>query len=143
MTELTASDRALVESATGLLREHAHRSRTSAAAALRTRDGRVFQGLHLPANVARASLCAEGVALGAAAVAGSLDRLDTIATVHLVATDTGEFACALVSPCGVCRELLGSHALDLSVLVPGLDQRPTRVTMRALLPSMFRRPQSP
>jgi len=99
------------------------------AAALRTRSGRTFSGVHLEAKVGRVAVCAEAIALGAAAAAGDTE-LDTIVSVDRKGN--------VVSPCGMCRELISDYAPDCRVIVPnrlGVGV----VTIAELLPNKYRR----
>jgi cytidine deaminase len=77
-------------------------------AAVLTRSGRVFVGVHLEAYVGRVAVCGEAVALGAAATAGDTD----VAAVAAVYHDG-----SVVTPCGMCRELLADYAPECVVLV--------------------------
>jgi cytidine deaminase len=108
---LSGADRELVGAALELLRERAEPGRHEVAAALRTKSGAVHLGLHVESSVGRASICAEGVAIGAAAAAGDTE-IDTIVAV----LDTGEGGWRVVTPCGLCRELISDYAPEATVI---------------------------
>jgi cytidine deaminase len=76
--------------------------------AVRTKSGRVFTGVHVEAGVGRVAVCAEAIAIGAAATAGDTD-IDAIVAV----TESGQ----IVPPCGMCRELIGDYAPDAKVIL--------------------------
>jgi cytidine deaminase len=76
--------------------------------ALKTRAGQVYMGAHVEGGNGRVSLCAEAVAIGAAATAGDTD-IDSI----VVVTESGD----IVAPCGMCRELISDYAPRARVLV--------------------------
>ncbi|MCZ7562489.1 MAG: hypothetical protein M5U08_00725 [Burkholderiales bacterium] len=121
------ADAELVGAARAVLRERGIPGVHFIGAALRTRAGRTFAAVNLGTHVGRASVCAEAIALGMAAAAG-----DT-AVERVVAVDaTGE----VVSPCGICREMLSDYAPEARVIVPGADGAET-VPLRALLPNKF------
>jgi cytidine deaminase len=101
---LGAADRELVEVALELLRERAETGRHEVAAALRTKAGAVHRGLHVESSIGRASICAEGAAIAAAAAAGDTE-IETIVAV----LDTGD-GWRVVTPCGLCRELISDYA---------------------------------
>jgi cytidine deaminase len=107
---LDASQRELVAAAVELLRERAVVGRHEVAAALRTRRGEVHRGLHVESSIGRASICAEGAAVAAAAVAGDTE-IETIVAV----LDTGD-GWRVVTPCGLCRELIGDYAPGATVI---------------------------
>ncbi|MFT3864378.1 MAG: hypothetical protein QM729_08905 [Solirubrobacterales bacterium] len=108
---LTDADQELVAAALELLRARAEVGRHEVAAALRTRSGAVHTGLHVESSVGRASICAEGVAIGAAAAAGDTE-IETIVAV----LDTGDGGWRVVTPCGLCRELISDYAPEAVVI---------------------------
>ena len=77
-------------------------------AALLTRSGAVFSAVHIEAYVGRVTVCAEAVAVGMAATAGDTDIQAAVAVYH-----DGR----IVSPCGMCRELLADYAPNCIVIV--------------------------
>jgi cytidine deaminase len=107
---LDEADRELVEAALELLRERAEPGRHEVAAALRTRAGTVHRGLHVESSIGRASVCAEGAAIAAAAAAGDTE-VETIVAV----LDTGD-GWRVVTPCGLCRELISDYAPQATVI---------------------------
>ena len=116
-----ADDRALVEAAFGLLKKRHRPGHHHVAAVIRGAEGRLHEGLHL--NSRTIDVCAEWVALGAAAVAG--DR--SLETIVAVARKNGGRP-RVVSPCGTCRDLLLYTAPDIAVLfVEGGKLRKARI----------------
>jgi cytidine deaminase len=107
---LDAADRELVAAALELLRERAAVGRHEVAAALRTRSGAVHRGLHVESSIGRASICAEGAAIAAAAAAG-----DTEIEAIVAVLDTGD-DWRVVTPCGLCRELISDYAPEATVI---------------------------
>jgi cytidine deaminase len=106
--------------------------RHEVAAALRTRDGSVHTGVHLEGSARRSSICAEGVALGTALVAGPLE-VDTILAVHFKPPGV----IRVIAPCGVCRELLCDLCPDAYVYAyrPAPDERPDGTTPESPSPA--------
>jgi len=133
MGELTAADRALIEKATAAIRDRyrpgVERTSRSVGAALRTDSGEVYTGVNLTAATPRASVCAEPIAVGAAVTAGDLD-FGTIVSVKYSPetslrasesmTEEDEEA-VVISPCGVCRELIRDYDPTTEVIVDGDD----------------------
>ncbi|MEM0961379.1 MAG: cytidine deaminase [Bacteroidota bacterium] len=99
-------------------------------AALRTRSGAMFSAVHLEAHVGRIAVCAEAIALGMAAAAGDTD----VETVVAVRRDG-----AVVSPCGMCRELILDYAPEATVLIAGAETL-EEVPLKDLLPRKYARP---
>lgn len=129
---LSAADQALVEAAAAAVRARYAYGRHTVGAALRGSSGRVFVAVNLDATVGRAAICAEAVALGEAVMAG--ETVEAVAAVrHPRPDENGEPH--VVSPCGLCRELLLDYAPEARVVLPGQGAVP----LRALLPSPYRR----
>ncbi len=107
------------------------------AAAVRSRDGRVWTGIHLGTTVGRLSVCAEPVALGRALLEGD-GTAETIVAVRHPKPEETDREMAVVSPCGACRELLLDHCPEASVI---LRERGAllKVPVRLLLPTPYRR----
>lgn len=129
---LSPADLALVQAAEQAVGRRYRYGRHTVAAALRAASGRVFVAVNLDTTVGRAAICAEALALGEAVTAG--ETVELVAAVrHPRPDETG--GPTLVSPCGLCRELLLDYAPAAEVLVPGQG----RVAVQALLPSPYRR----
>jgi cytidine deaminase len=126
---LSAEDRALVDAARRLLDERYVEGRHEVAAAVRMRSGDVHLGLHVESSIGRASICAEGIAIGTAVMAGDRE-IDTVAAVLRLPDGTWR----VVSPCGLCRELIGDYGPQAHVI--DYDAGEVRkVTIASLLPS--------
>lgn len=98
------------------------------AAALRTRSGEVFVGIHIEASVGYADVCGEVAALCNMVSAGHRD-LDTI----IAAWGDGHGNCVLLPPCGRCRELITDFNPETWVIV-GTLEKPYKVRATELLP---------
>ncbi|MGX6446602.1 cytidine deaminase [Patulibacter sp. S7RM1-6] len=130
---LRPEDRRLVGTAVELLRARFVPGRHEVAAAVRMRSGAVHVGMHVESSIGRASVCAEGVAIGAAVSAGE-GEIDTIAAV----LGLGDDGWRVVAPCGLCRELIGDYGPHAHV-VHYDGGRVERVPVAALLPGKTRR----
>ena len=92
------------------------------AAAVRTTDGEVYDGVSLPASIGNASSCAEPVAVGSAVADGvSHDELRTCVAVAYPMDDHDADEIRVVPPCGTCRELLADYGEGFRVVVPTDD----------------------
>jgi cytidine deaminase len=108
---LDRADEHLVRTAVALLDARARAGRHEVAAALRTRTGAVHTGLHVESSIGRASICAEGAAIAAAAAAGDTDVDTIVAVLRLPGEDW-----RVVTPCGLCRELISDYAPGAQVI---------------------------
>jgi cytidine deaminase len=133
--EPTAADHELIEAARALIRERYAENRHHIAAALRTRAGKIHTGLHLDTYVGRASVCAEAVAVGSAIAAGDPDIVAIVSVRHPRPREANQ-TIQVVSPCGICREMLADFAPDCRVIVPK-DGGLIRVAPLELLPNKY------
>lgn len=140
MDPLTADDLALVAAAERAITERYRPEWHVVGAALRTRAGRVFTGVHLEAYVGRIAVCAEAVALGRAATeAGDTDVHTIVAVIH-PAPHAPDQRVRVVAPCGMCRELIADYAPAARVLVPDDRGEPTVRSVAELLPGKYAHP---
>ena len=129
---LDAADEALVAAAVELLDLRARAGRHEVAAALRTRSGAVHHGLHTESSIGRASICAEGAAIATAAAAGDTE-IETIVAVLRTEDDGWR----VVTPCGLCRELISDYSPSAAVINYDASRQPPvhRTSIQDLLPS--------
>jgi len=138
-TPLTDADHALLERAAdaaddaysppdaGRFEHDAH----VVTAAVETTDGDYHVAASLPASVGRASTCAEPGAIGAAVAVGARDFERIAAVEHPRGERDGA---RVLSPCGVCRELIADYGDDVRVLVRTDDGDVGGVRAADLLP---------
>ena len=105
------------------------------ASALRLRSGEVITGVHLEANVGRIAVCAEAVALGRAVTEFGSSAIEMIVAVRRAEDDT----ISVVTPCGMCREMISDYAPGAIVLVPGPSDAIASVPIEQLLPNKYSR----
>lgn len=117
----------LLEQARGIIERRYRKGYHAIGAAIHTRSGRTFAAVHLEANVGRIAVCAEAVALGMAAAEG-----DTEVNYVVAVNSKGK----VVSPCGMCRELISDYSPSAKVIVPAPDGHAV-TTVGALLPNKF------
>ena len=88
--------------------------RHQVSTALRAADGRIYTGVHLEGSCRRSSICAEGVAMGAARAGldpGAMLSIEAMVSVQIKPAD--QFR--IIAPCGVCRELISDYSPDTRV----------------------------
>ena len=137
---LDPQDEELVQSAREAIAKLYKENRHHIGAALRTKGGRVYTGVHLDTYVGRASVCAEAVALGRALTEGETE-IEAIVSVRHPRPAEPDRTIRIVSPCGICREMLADFAKNCRVVVPG-DSGPVVVAVDELLPRKYAVPKS-
>ena len=121
---MTDADRELLERADAVkTKAYAPYSEFFVGCAVRTRDGRVFEGVNVENAAYPLGVCAEKTALGAAASAG-------------VRPGDVEVLAVTVSPCGGCRQWFHEFAVD-RVVYRRADGEIAVTTPDELLPDMF------
>jgi cytidine deaminase len=134
---LSLDDLELVEAARATIARHYRPFWHMVAAALRSRDGRIWTGLHLGATVGRMQVCAEAIAVGRLILEGDGTIECAVAVRH---PKEGELRqeITVVPPCGACREMLTDFDPGAHVIVPG-PAGLTRVPLPYLLPLPYQR----
>ena len=117
----------LINFATELIEKRFKENAHYVSAALRTKSGKVYTAVSLEAYVGRIAVCAEAIALGMAAADG-----DTSIDMIVAVNQQGQ----VVSPCGMCRELIADYSSDAKIVVP--DGRQSKlVSISELLPNKY------
>ena len=110
---LTSDDRHLIDRAKQVIATYYRRDRHRVGAALRTAAGTIFTAVHIEANVGRITVCAEAIVIGKAISEGEAE-FDTIVAVRRADDDPHLFY--VVSPCGMCREMICDYGPTIKVL---------------------------
>ncbi len=134
-TKLSKADRELVEAARRIITDRYKENRHHIGAALRTSSGRIYTAVHLDTYVGRASVCAEAIAVGQAMSAGDTEIESIVSVRHPRPRETYR-EIQIVSPCGICREMLADFAPHCVVIVPE-NGGVARVPVAALLPNKY------
>jgi len=129
MSNLSQPDQELVEAAKAIIKLRYKENWHHVGAALRTRSGKIFSAVHLEAYIGRIAVCAEAVALGMAATAGDTE-IDAIVAVN----EDGN----IVSPCGMCREMISDYSPAAKVIIVREGQA-SPVPVLELLPEKYHR----
>ena len=135
---LTGQDRKLIAAATKVISERYRNDWQEVGAAMLTRDGRVVTGVNIDAYIGRIAVCAEAIAIGRAITESGDCGIETIVAVrHPKPNEPGKIA--VVSPCGICRELIHDYDAKARVIVPDNGREPKVVSIGQLLPNKYRR----
>ncbi len=112
---ITIGDEQLIEVAKDTILKYYKSGKHHIGAALRTKSGKIFTAVHLEANVGRVAVCAEAIVIGKAISEGE-DKFDTIVAVRHPNPDEQSQEIRVVSPCGICRELISDYGADTKVI---------------------------
>jgi cytidine deaminase len=134
---LTDDDHALIAAANAVMQRHYRTFWHTVAAAIRSKDGRIWTGLHIGTTVGRLSICAEAVALGRAILEGD-GTIETAVAIRHPKPEEEDRELAVVSPCGGCREMILDHAPKSMVIVRDANGL-IKLPIRTLLPLPYRR----
>ena len=105
----------------------------SVGSALRIKSGRVYTSIHIDANVGRIAVCAEAVAVANAVFDGE-SEFDTIVAVQHPKNPEEDFR--VVSPCGMCREIVTDYDKNSNVIID-VDGVLKKLKMIELLPHKY------
>jgi cytidine deaminase len=135
---LTDQDKKLIAAATEVISKRYRNDWQEVGAAMLTRDGRIVTGVNIDAYIGRIAVCAEAIAIGRAITEKGDCGIDTIVAVrHPKPDEPGKIA--VVSPCGICRELIHDYDAKARVIVPDNGREPKAVSIGELLPNKYRR----
>jgi cytidine deaminase len=109
-------DLKLVEIAREKLKDIVVTDKIFVVTAMRTKSGTTFTGINLKTTATRASVCAESNTL-AKAIESQHNDIETIVTLAYLPDNQGNHKLSIVSPCGLCRELLYDYAPDVRVII--------------------------
>jgi cytidine deaminase len=135
---LSSDDLALIDHANTLIKSRYKENRHHIASAVLGGSGKIYAGVHMDTYVGRASVCAEAVALGQALSAGE-QVIRAIVSVRHPRPREQHQDCKVVSPCGICREMLTDFAPGAAVILAREDGGLERVQVEDLLPAKYRR----
>jgi len=135
---LAPEDEALIETAREAIRRRYRPGWHAVGVALRTRAGKIVTGVNLDAYIARAAICAEAVALGRAITEHGDDGIDMVVAVRHPRPEAADQTLRVISPCGLCRELISDYDPKARVLVP-TDDVVVPVAIGELLPNKYQK----
>ncbi len=135
--EISMEDETLIAAAQEMIRKRYQWERHHVGAALRTRSGEIFAAVHLEASLSRVTVCAEAMVIGKAISEGYTD-FDTIVAVRHPDPDSEDREIKVVSPCGMCRELIADYALNCKVILQ-MEDGLSKADITDLLPLRYTR----
>jgi cytidine deaminase len=135
---LSKKDKELIAAATDAISKRYRNDWQEVGAAMRTRDGRIVTGVNIDAYIGRIAVCAEAIAIGRAITETGDKGIETIVAVrHPKPGEPGKIT--VVSPCGICRELIHDYDPKARVIAPNGGKEPKITKIGELLPNKYRR----
>nr|BAF56218.1 EGFP-Bsr [Cloning vector piMARK] len=134
---ISQQDLELVEVATEKITMLYEDNKHHVGAAIRTKTGEIISAVHIEAYIGRVTVCAEAIAIGSAVSNGQKD-FDTIVAVRHPYSDEVDRSIRVVSPCGMCRELISDYAPDCFVLIE-MNGKLVKTTIEELIPLKYTR----
>jgi cytidine deaminase len=114
---ITEQDKELITAAQAIINKLYVQDKHHVGAAIRTKSGKIITAVHVEAYISRITVCAEAIAIGKAISEGE-NTFDTIVAVRHPYGDEEDREIKVVSPCGMCRELLSDYGPDIKVIIP-------------------------
>lgn len=133
---ITEQDKELIKAAQNVIKKLYENEKHHIGAALRTKSGKIITAVHVEAYVGRITVCAEAIALGKAI--SEEKEFETIVGVRHPAPDEENREIRVVTPCGMCRELLSDYAPDVDVIIP-YEGEIVKCKITELLPLKYKR----
>ncbi len=109
---ITKEDEELVQASKDIIKKLYKPFWHVVGSAIRTKEGKIYSGVHLESDIGRTAICAEVVALGKAISEGESEFETIVAAYH---KETGEIN--VCTPCGMCRELATDYNKDINVII--------------------------
>jgi cytidine deaminase len=135
---LNDKDQELIAAASAAIKDRYRNDWQEVGAALRTRDGRIVTGVNIDAYIGRIAVCAEAIAIGRTITEEGDHGIETIVAVRHPKPDEKDQRIKVVSPCGICRELIYDYDPKAKVIVPN-GPEPSVTSITELLPNKYTR----
>jgi cytidine deaminase len=113
---LTANDFKLIGEAKSIITRLYEDDKHHVGAALLSNSGNIISSVHIEAYVGRVTVCAEAIAIGSAISSGE-NGFNTIVAVRHPYSDEKNRDLKVVSPCGMCRELIFDYSPECFVIL--------------------------
>lgn len=134
---LTENDFILIDEAKSKITHLYEDDRHHVGAALQTKSGNIISAVHIEAYIGRVTVCAEAIAIGNA-ISNGERYFDTIVAVRHPYSDEENRELRVVSPCGMCRELISDYSPDCFVVL-NIDGELQKTKIGELIPHKYSR----
>ncbi|MFE8702729.1 cytidine deaminase [Cytobacillus sp. FJAT-54145] len=135
--KITIEDEELITVAQNTIKKLYKDGRHHVGAALRTKTGEIISAVHIEAYIGRITVCAEAIVIGKA-ISEGFNEFDAIVAVRHPDVEEENQEIKVVSPCGMCRELLNDYGEDIQVIMP-FEHEVAKVHTSELLPFKYKR----
>jgi len=125
---------ALYEAAAALIKQRYAPRKHVIAAAVMGASGNIYTAVNLDCHLRRAAVCGEGAAIAIAMSAGE-ERIKAVLALRHDPKQSKDLW--VVSPCGVCRELIMDYGPDAAVYMPDQQDGAHTMSSEALLPNRY------
>lgn len=115
--EINEKDKELIFEAKKIIENLYETDKHHIGCAIRTKTGKIITAVHVEAYIGRITVCAEAIALGKAISQGEKE-FDTIVAVRHPYEDEVNREIRVVTPCGMCRELISDYCPEIDVIIP-------------------------
>jgi cytidine deaminase len=133
--QLENKDYELIKEAEKVIETNYVYGRHHIGAAVRSKTGTIFSAVHVEANVGRITVCGEAMAIGKSISEGEHEFETIVAVAHPHPHENIE-KCWVVSPCGMCRELISDYGKDTEVIISYKDEL-VKCNILELLPEKY------
>jgi len=125
---------ALYQAAAALIKQRYAPRRHVIAAAVMGASGKIYTAVNLDCHLRRAAICGEGAAIAIAMSAGEENITAVLALRHDPVKQKDLW---VVSPCGVCRELIMDYGSGAAVYMPDQQDGAHAMSSEELLPNRY------
>ena len=131
--ELNPEDLALIDYAKEKLKQGFVKDKHFVLAAMKGKSGKIYTGFNLKTIATRASVCAESIALGKA-----IEEGEEVELLVVVAYVNNQDHISIVSPCGICRELLYDYVPHIQLILH-LEEKLVKRTLKEMFLFPYKR----
>lgn len=115
--EIDEKDRELIGEAGKIIKDLYETDKHHIGCAIRTKAGKIITAVHIEAYIGRVTVCAEAIAIGKA-ISEGVKEFDTIVAVRHPSPEETDRRIKVVTPCGMCRELISDYCPNANVIIP-------------------------
>ncbi|AAK80556.1 cytidine deaminase [Clostridium acetobutylicum] len=135
--EIDEKDTELIVEAENIINDLYETDKHHIGCAIRTKEGKIITAVHIEAYIGRVTVCAEAIAIGKA-ISEGIKEFETIVAVRHPAPDELDKIIKVVTPCGMCRELISDYCQDVNVIIP-YKNKVVKCKISELLPLKYSR----
>ena len=135
--EINEKDIELINEAKKIISNLYDKDKHHIGCAIRTKTGEIMTAVNMEAYVRKVSICAEAIAIGRAVSDGEKEFETIVAVRHSAPGELGDYI-KVVTPCGMCRELISDYCPDVDVIIP-YESNIVKCNIKELLPLKYTR----